>query len=297
MCNPSESREDVLRFVRPWADAGLLSSHEGLCRAVKPVILFTGGKVDDSRLAVGASKIGGAPDLTPNEKWPLTDDGIPLRFKLQINLSEICNLLPDSGLPASGLLSFFYDFMCDDGNRDEYVWGCETKDRDKWKVLYAPEVSSLVRSAFPHNLAKSPVENSAGLSGSFVSLTMANEKSLAIKDLNLSESESEIFSDVYYTQLSGAPDVLPVRLLGNAILIQHEYEEPCALLSQGEEWGPSERTVSREELLDWILLCEMDYSPQLGFDFPGEGSVYFFIKQSDLSRRVFDRVWVMMQSG
>ena len=56
---------------------------------------------DNNELAIGASKIGGTPDLPANIVWP-TYNEIPLRFVAQINLSELpghyLNYLPDSGI-------------------------------------------------------------------------------------------------------------------------------------------------------------------------------------------------------
>jgi hypothetical protein len=55
-------------------------------------------------LSLGASRIGGVPDLPPSMKWPELA-GSPFQFVAQIRLDEI--LPPPADLPASGMLWFF----------------------------------------------------------------------------------------------------------------------------------------------------------------------------------------------
>ena len=49
---------------------------------------------------VGASKIGGAPDLPKDFEWPSWNDR-PLDFLAQINLAEVAGIEIDAGLPES----------------------------------------------------------------------------------------------------------------------------------------------------------------------------------------------------
>src|SRR3712207_4143945 len=71
---------------------------------------------------VGATKIGGRPDLPKDRAWPRRSDrlrkramepalgAIPLAFLVQVDLEEAARALPadENPLPASGVLSFFY---------------------------------------------------------------------------------------------------------------------------------------------------------------------------------------------
>lgn len=64
--------------------------------------------VQESELAIGASKIGGTPDLPPGRAWPEWEDGTPFLFIAQINLSEIAAYDREGALPHTGMLYFFY---------------------------------------------------------------------------------------------------------------------------------------------------------------------------------------------
>lgn len=55
---------------------------------------------------VGASRVGGLPDLLEDVAWPLTSDQEPMDFALQINLADLPKG-PHWPLPATGLLSIF----------------------------------------------------------------------------------------------------------------------------------------------------------------------------------------------
>jgi uncharacterized protein YwqG len=90
---------------------------------------------------LGASKLGGKPDLDPSAIWPCRGE-TPLAFLLQINLGELPTCEGRGVLPETGVLSFFYD-------ADDQAWGFDPKDKESWMVVYSPEVSVLVRRDFP----------------------------------------------------------------------------------------------------------------------------------------------------
>ncbi|WP_391558261.1 DUF1963 domain-containing protein, partial [Robertmurraya sp.] len=62
---------------------------------------------DEDLIPIGASKIGGRPDLPPHLEWPESVDLGPIPFIGQINLSELpAEAYPT--LPNEGILYFFY---------------------------------------------------------------------------------------------------------------------------------------------------------------------------------------------
>jgi uncharacterized protein YwqG len=65
-------------------------------------------RVSIAELPLGASRLGGLPDLPPDEQWP-TQDGRPMHFLGQFDLAEIsCSFYK---LPPSQLMLYvFYDF-------------------------------------------------------------------------------------------------------------------------------------------------------------------------------------------
>ncbi|GAC1584547.1 MAG: hypothetical protein NVS3B20_14430 [Polyangiales bacterium] len=63
---------------------------------------------DDQAIAVGASKVGGLPDLPASVEWPILNER-PLSFLAQIRLDEASSFDQDALLPKTGLLSFFLE--------------------------------------------------------------------------------------------------------------------------------------------------------------------------------------------
>jgi uncharacterized protein (TIGR02996 family) len=109
---------------------------------------------DAGEPTLGASKIGGLPDLPPGFRWPIGDDcratyndsttGVRdlAGFVAQINFAEIAHTQAMHGLPATGLLSFwcFQDMEHD------------CPDIVGVKVAYFPDATRLRRTESPAQL-------------------------------------------------------------------------------------------------------------------------------------------------
>jgi uncharacterized protein YwqG len=83
----------------------LVSRRKVLLAAARPCV-YLREKGASKRPAVGASRVGGTPDLPAGVDWPQSDEGAYLFFVCQINLAA-CP--PTPPLPDSGLLSFFVE--------------------------------------------------------------------------------------------------------------------------------------------------------------------------------------------
>src|SRR5215472_9529932 len=73
----------------------------------QPSLLLTATPIDDQAIPLGASRLGGLPDL-PEPAWPQLNSA-PMSFLGQIRLADTHGLDGGATLPATGLLSFFYD--------------------------------------------------------------------------------------------------------------------------------------------------------------------------------------------
>src|SRR4051812_7438146 len=62
----------------------------------------------EDEIPIGASKLGGAPDLPAGYDWPLVDQS-PLDFVAQINFAETAPYDLDYLLPTSGWFHVFFD--------------------------------------------------------------------------------------------------------------------------------------------------------------------------------------------
>lgn len=81
---------------------------EALAALVKPsLILAPTAQAEASRLA-GRTRLGGAPDLAAGRAWPRAEDGTPLLFVAQIDLSALEGTRVAGELPSDGIVGFFY---------------------------------------------------------------------------------------------------------------------------------------------------------------------------------------------
>ncbi|WP_213816116.1 DUF1963 domain-containing protein [Glaciihabitans sp. dw_435] len=64
-----------------------------------------------SDFALGATRLGGTPDLPDGLDWPRDDDGKYANFFGQFDLAELAEFAPGIGLPDEGLLSLFTTYI------------------------------------------------------------------------------------------------------------------------------------------------------------------------------------------
>jgi hypothetical protein len=95
-------------------------------------------RVDERKLELGGTKLGGHPELPAKTPWPRVA-GEPLTFVAQIALREVAPHLPKGVLPASGVLSFFVSN--DPDGAAGYL--------EHARVLYTPARAKLVRHEVP----------------------------------------------------------------------------------------------------------------------------------------------------
>src|SRR5690606_8079579 len=124
-------------YAQAFAAAGLEQHFEALAR---PALWLIPKRVDERKLALGRTKLGGHPDLPAEAKWPRAKRE-PLTFLAQIDLAEVSPLLPAGALPRAGLLALFM------GNDPEGAAGyCEVA-----KAILTPPGTPLVRLEVPED--------------------------------------------------------------------------------------------------------------------------------------------------
>ena len=111
-----------------FVKAGLSRVIKNIDLLVRPSIrLFTTPVAEDS-LAIGASKLGGMPDLPSGVKWPQWKN-LPQSFIAQIRLEDVQPYDVDKVLPPHGMLWFFYD-------ASQETYGESLDDQGGWRVLF-----------------------------------------------------------------------------------------------------------------------------------------------------------------
>lgn len=256
------------------------------------------------KLAVGASKFGGRPDVPADFIWPVfetdtrEDDQVkarPLAFLVQFDCAQLAPLDPEGLLPKEGLLSFFYEL-------ESQRWGYDPKDAGCARVFWFE--GPLAPAEFPAELEEDfrLPEMAAQLSGAtdapdFQDACPALEYPWTANDYRaFDQARRELGMDypANRSQLLGWPDI-----------IQNNMTLQCELISRGYYLGGSWEKIPLEErsalrtpsVRDWQLLFQLDTVENGDFElmFGDCGRIYFYIRREDLAQRRFDRVWLIQQ--
>lgn len=127
-----------LKLMELIVAEGLTHKAEQVLALALPAIEFK--RLGPGRVALGASRIGGRPDLPPDAEWP-EFEGEPLGFLAQINFAELRASPVARELPAGGVMSVF---CLHDPDRAVNHFGPGTS-----RVLFTPEGTKVTPRDFP----------------------------------------------------------------------------------------------------------------------------------------------------
>jgi uncharacterized protein YwqG len=244
----------------------------------------------EDALAVGTSKLGGAADLPDDVVWPMMGD-VPLSFVAQFDLSAVQPFDVDKALPASGMLSFFFD-------ANQEVYGSDPADRAGWKVNYSTaDKARLKRRAFPDKLPKEAQFIPCAVTFSS-EVTLPQRPNLLDKTLDWNDKERQAYSDLMAAFPSEEDrKKLHHRLLGHSDDLQDDMHLQAQLVSHG---FTDDQSAEAKALLaganDWRLLFQVDSDPNAHMQWGSTGLLYYWITKQDLQARNFDKVWAVLQS-
>jgi uncharacterized protein YwqG len=104
----AEVFKDIQELREKLKVFGLERHEEKIVALAKPAIRMLPKRVEDDEIPIGASKLGGNPDLPEDFGWKMCQ-GKPLTFVGQFKLSELAPYDRDKELPAEGMLYYFCD--------------------------------------------------------------------------------------------------------------------------------------------------------------------------------------------
>jgi uncharacterized protein (TIGR02996 family) len=223
----------------------------------------------DKVIPVGASKVGGCPDLPAGTTWPTNDDNV-MAFLAQWNLDELAASPAASPLPRTGLLSFFVDLQPYlDDVYDEPPPG---------RVLYTPDTGDLVRLKAPKELPKECRLKPCAVTFS-ERATVPGIDTVALKQAGVKrEADEEEYAEFFADVLEDG--VVPVHgphlLLGNYQPVQ---EDP----------------VQFKKDKDWVLLTQINRDSACELEVGDGGAFYFLIRRGHLAAQKFDKVYAELQ--
>jgi uncharacterized protein YwqG len=242
---------------------------------------------DEQAPILGASRIGGTPDLPTGTEWPVSNEGKPLAFIAQLDLAAIKPYDTSGLLPAAGYLYFFYD-------ADQQIWGFDPADKGNFKVCWFDVTSTkLVSTPFPTGLDAHARYTPASLSYSI----HTSVPSLREHGFNfLNEQDAEVYWDL--VQDAGYIN----KILGYADSIYGSMELECQLVTNGLYCGNDTgykdpaRVALEAGVRDWKLLLQVDSNEELtGMMWGDSGRLYFWIREQDLKERNFEGCWCVLQ--
>lgn len=269
--------------------AGLSRLLKDLDYLTKPSIRLYTTPAGEYDISIGASRIGGVPDVPPGFTWPDLK-GMPQSFVAQIYLDEVHQYDTSGALPQSGMLWFFYDAK-------QETYGADPADRGGWRVIFSDDYSELQRTTAPANL---PAESQfKACSIRFASeITLSQQPKLEIPHFDWTDDEIH----KYETLLSTFPNpedhgALHNRLLGNPETIQDDMRLECQLASHGvtDINDPRAAELSKGAMA-WQLLLQIDTDERIGMRWGDAGMIYFWITGPDLQKHDFDDTWLVLQS-
>jgi uncharacterized protein YwqG len=246
---------------------------------------------------VGESKIGGMPDITQNFEWPQWKRQ-PLAFICQVNLSELDKMECAKMLPREGMLYFFYD-------ADGQPWGYDPKDRGAWRVAYYKgSLKALRRRTPPETLSDNSRFQSCKVEkNEILTLPAVNSGKITNVNVDLEQSERDAYYDFFEVCHEQETSSSKHQLLGHPDQLQGDMQLQSQLVSHGLYCGNAsgyqnpQAKVFANHASEWQLLLQIDSDDNSGMMWGDSGHIYYWIKKSDLQRKVFDNMWVILQCG
>lgn len=257
--------EPSMRDIRLMLNTAGLGKYWGVLKPhIRTGFYMTPTMMDEGKIKIGTSKIGGRPDVPANFKWPYWNKH-PMSFLAQINLKEFPMASVHSGYPTSGILYFFYVY-------DPELWyDNKSYDADKSNnnvVFYTAETSKLVRMVPPKALQESQIFKSSLIERK-MELTIPDGDYLLFNNLIKNKEDLEKYNLEFRPKFMETYNRgIGFRFLGHMTPLQYGGH-------------PS----------DEILLFQADSDNELGMDWDLSGLLYFFMKEADFEKLFFDNVY------
>lgn len=260
---------------------------------------------------LGASRLGGWPDLPADVSWPQWQER-PMAFLAQINLAEMHAIEPDLGLPKTGVLSFFLGCTDQAYRNDKHRRECYGVDlmlgteagAAAWCVLHHPESADLQRRSYDANPAPDLFEPCA-IRGQRGKRALPDENAAIYPLLceTLSRTQCDDYNELLALLAPDADAAAGEQLMGYPQLIQGTPPEMmCELAARGlNPWQyPAAEDPAYAELSraagQWTLLLQLTSQSAAGFEWGDGGHFYFYGKREALAKGDFSQIWVNFEN-
>jgi len=263
------SREDSALIRESLREAKLERFEARIVELGEPCLRFTSRR---ATVPVGASKLGGDPDLPPDLAWPVIE-GQSLTFLAQLDLVELARLLP-SPLPGQGRLVFFFD-------RSDFFVG-----ERACRVMHVE--GDVVRRRRPSD--HEPIDECALTFTTGTSLPRSFTPFLELLG-PMTEAEQERLRDWDIRDRLGGSGGHH-QVLGYPGQIQEDV-----LITRAVEAGfePTSTATLHQEARRYRQLLGLDTDDAAGLQWVDMGACWFLIAHADLERQDFSRTSSVIQ--
>lgn len=242
-----------------------------------------------SKFIVGASRLGGFPDLPSLEDWPLAKDHAnvehKMRFLAQLNCAELAKL--QDYLPRNGLISFFIDQWND---HPSFV-----------RAVYFPSLIGMAPMRLPADEILSDGERADAFSG----VQLEPRVLISIPDLSVDEGlwgpgPPEDLKRIWENNQGEAYEKLKAdldneQLSGSGRFGPHTINAYVFTQGDSPEMQASEEKLGTAD--DWVNLISIGFDRNVGFQFDDCGTLTICIHKSDLATQNFSRVFPSIYSS
>ncbi len=279
---------DTADALASLAKAGLSRVTSDLQQLLAPSIRATSSKINEASLAVGASKLGGQPDLPIGAAWPVKTQ--PLGFVAQIQLADLRAFDAAKVLPSSGLLTFFYD-------PKQQTFGDDPTSKGNWQVLYfPPNAGQLQRVSAPTGMPSGAQYAACALRFA-EEWTLPQQPELDLPNLSWSAAEKAAYEKALPDFPAPNDHAQPHnRLLGHPNTIQDDMRMEVQVASHGLTGDDPRAAALQPGAMSWRLLFQVDSDPNAGMRWASSGMLYYWIEDVALKAQRFADTWVVLQS-
>ncbi len=309
----------------------LVEYQEQLHRIARIMIRIQAERSSDDDIPVGASKMGGDPDVPVAFDWPVCDER-PMAFLMQLNLADVAGFRTSQFATSEGMLYFFHDTEPD--------YELEGTSR---VVNLTTSRSQLQRTRNPATNKDEPCIDEDHCDGipvgkSYYPCSLAFSEELSLPDFHSPTvwgdvfGKSQAFVDDYWTYLrqidphwhsldtgQAAPpkeftagqvaDFSAYSTLRDKYFTLHdewlekgkltwELDPHDASLYDHHMFGYCQPVQSEPELLPGEqLLLQLDTHTAPGWMWGDMGKLYFWILEGDLAKNDFSHVQLDVQMG
>lgn len=237
------------------------------------------------------SRLGGRPNLPSELNWPEWR-GEALPFVAQLDLAAIPQI-EGLCLPSHGALFFFYE-----GGMD--AWGFKPEDEGSAQVIYVPSSpAEHPLRMLPESVPDEMCFTGITLKPESVHVTLPDIQDQALARLKPSAEERKYYWEFLQAWDHQKPPLH--RIGGHPKPVQGDPKLEAQLVSNGINCGNPAGYQRGQELglwagaTDWRVLLQVDSDESAGMMWGDVGCLYFLIREQDLMRQAFDRVWLVFQ--